>query len=139
MDLLSSSAVLNREETKHHECSTAHHVFHLDSETLLAPGPRGEGEGLAFSITWIVIALAFCAAAIIRRSTVFRWLGAATMTLAVGKVFLWDTRELDDLYRVASYLGLGVSLFALAWAMHRFMPRERSAEDERGEEDEAEG
>ena len=32
------------------------------------------------------------------------------MALAVGKVFLYDTAHLTDLYRVLSFLGLGLSL-----------------------------
>ena len=50
-----------------------------------------------------------------------RYASLAVMMLAVAKVFLYDTRNLGDLYRVLSYLGLGVSLFALAWLYQRFV------------------
>jgi uncharacterized membrane protein len=43
------------------------------------------------------------------------------MLIAVGKVFLFDTSELHDLWRVVSYLGLGLSLMFLAWLYRRFV------------------
>ena len=45
----------------------------------------------------------------------------AVMMLAVAKVFLYDTGNLGDLYRVLSYLGLGLSLLLLAWLYQRFV------------------
>ena len=35
------------------------------------------------------------------------------------KVFLFDTRQLQDEWRVLSYFGLGVSLLALAWVYQK--------------------
>ena len=52
-------------------------------------------------------------------------IGLAVMLLAVGKVFLYDTANLADLYRVFSFLGLGVSLLLLAWVYQRFVFRRR--------------
>jgi uncharacterized membrane protein len=46
------------------------------------------------------------------------------MLLSVLKVFLYDMKNLSDLYRVFSFLGLGVSLLALAWVYQRFVFRE---------------
>ena len=43
------------------------------------------------------------------------------MLVAVGKVFLVDTANLQDLYRVFSLFGLGVSLMLLAYLYQRFV------------------
>ena len=43
------------------------------------------------------------------------------MVLTVGKVFLFDASELDGLYRVASFFGLGLSLIGLSWFYSRFV------------------
>jgi uncharacterized membrane protein len=43
------------------------------------------------------------------------------MILTVVKVFLYDMASGGDLYRVFSFLGLGASLFALAWLYQRFV------------------
>jgi len=49
------------------------------------------------------------------------------MVVSVGKVFLFETRHLEDLYRVMSFLGLGLSLFGLAYVYQRFVFRPSSA------------
>ena len=43
------------------------------------------------------------------------------MLLAVGKVFLYDTAELEGLYRVFSFFGLGFSLLGLSYVYTRFV------------------
>ena len=50
-----------------------------------------------------------------------RYASLLVMLLAVGKVFLFDTAQLKDLYRVVSFLGLGVSLMLLAYLYNRFV------------------
>lgn len=45
----------------------------------------------------------------------------AVMILTVSKVFLYDASELEGLYRVFSFLGLGVSLLGLSWFYTRFV------------------
>jgi uncharacterized membrane protein len=39
------------------------------------------------------------------------------------KVFLIDLAELDQIYRVASIIGLGVALLATSYLYHRFRGR----------------
>jgi uncharacterized membrane protein len=50
-----------------------------------------------------------------------RWLSLALMMVTVAKVFLYDLGELEDLYRVASLLGLAVSLILVSFAYQRFV------------------
>ena len=48
--------------------------------------------------------------------------GLALVALTVVKLFLFDMRALDGLWRVASFLGLGLSLVAVAGVYRRFVP-----------------
>lgn len=101
---------------------------------LEGPWPT-DAEGYAYSAAWIGFALVLLAAALLLRSpikTALRWSSLGVMLIAVGKVFLYDTRELDDLWRVMSFLGLGVTLFAVAWVYQRYVFARRD-----GDEDEA--
>lgn len=101
---------------------------------LEGPWPT-DAEGYAYSAAWIGFALVLLAAALLWRSpiqTALRWSSLAVMLIAVGKVFLYDTRELDDLWRVMSFLGLGVTLFAVAWVYQRYVFARRDG-DEDGE------
>ena len=53
-----------------------------------------------------------------------RYASLAVMLLVIAKVFLYDMANLSDLWRVLSFLGLGVSLLALTWVYQRFVFRE---------------
>jgi len=66
---------------------------------------------------------ALLVAGLLRHSRTLRLASLPVMLLAVGKVFLYDTANLSDLYRVFSFLGLGVSLLLLAWLYQRFVFR----------------
>ena len=57
-----------------------------------------------------------------------RWASLPVMLLAVGKVFLFDAASLSGLYRVLSFLGLGLSLVALGWVYQRFVFRDEVGE-----------
>ena len=50
----------------------------------------------------------------------------AVLLIAVLKVFISDMAGLEGLYRVASFLGLGLSLVAIGWIYQRFVYPARS-------------
>lgn len=104
---------------------------------LEGPWPT-DAEGYAYSAAWIGFALVLLAAALLLRSpikTALRWSSLAVMLISVGKVFLYDTRELDDLWRVMSFLGLGVTLFAVAWVYQRYVFARRDGDEDEDEQD----
>jgi uncharacterized membrane protein len=49
------------------------------------------------------------------------------LSLAVGKVFLYDLAALTSIYRVASFLALGVLLLTAALAYQRMRPEQLTA------------
>lgn len=80
-------------------------------------------EQYAYSAAWIVLGTALLVAGIVRRGAVLRYASLAVMSVAVVKVFLFDTANLTGLYRVFSFLGLGASLLVLAYLYQRFVLR----------------
>ena len=46
--------------------------------------------------------------------------------LTAGKVFLYDLGQLTGLYRIVSFMALGVSLILVSLLYQRFAPREES-------------
>jgi uncharacterized membrane protein len=62
-----------------------------------------------------------------RDSSALRWLSLGFLVLSIGKVFLHDLGELHDLYRVASLVGLAISLILVSLAYQRFVFRRRDA------------
>jgi uncharacterized membrane protein len=99
-------------------------VRQLFHGTFLDLGTTGAAERYSYSAAWIVFGTVLLGLGIVRRGRILRYAALAVMTVAVCKVFLYDTANLSDLYRVFSFLGLGASLLLLAWLYQRFVFRE---------------
>ena len=84
-----------------------------------------------------MLATALVIAGIARRSRLLQYSSLAVMVPAVVKVFVYDTAQLRDLYRVASLFALGVSLFLLVFLYQRYVfrrPEGRTPPDRDGED-----
>jgi hypothetical protein len=84
-------------------------------------GVSTSAESYAYSAAWALLGTLLLVAGIVTQGLVLRSASLAVMLLAVGKVFLFDTAHLRDLYRVFSLLGLGLSLLVLAFLYQRFV------------------
>ncbi len=89
--------------------------------TILKGGGVSDAEMWSYSIAYLLFGTALLIFGIRVDRALLRHASLAVMLVAVGKVFLFDTSELHDLWRVVSYLGLGVSLMFLAWLYRRFV------------------
>jgi uncharacterized membrane protein len=88
---------------------------------LLVAQSESIAESYAYSAVWLVLALALFVAGIRLGRQVVRYAGLGVMTLVVLKVFLWDMSSLEGLYRIASFIGLGLCLVAIGWLYQRFV------------------
>ena len=84
-----------------------------------------EAELWTYSVVWLVLAVAALAISSMLHRSVLRRGGAFLLALTTLKVFALDAAGLSDLYRVASFLGLGLILLAVA---RLYQTRERAAE-----------
>jgi uncharacterized membrane protein len=98
-------------------------------------GPRVEvsfermaARDLTLSLAWAVYALLLLGIGFKRDSGGLRWVSLAFLVLTIGKVFLHDLGELEDLYRVASLVGLALSLILVSLTYQRFVFRKSSSE-----------
>ncbi len=82
---------------------------------------------LTMSLAWIAYAVVLLALGMARHSRGLRWISLGFLVLAIAKVFLYDLGELEDFYRVASLLGLAVSLILVSLAYQRFVFGDRPA------------
>ena len=73
---------------------------------------RLPARDLTLSAAWAVFALGLLGLAFRTNTQALRWTSLAFLLLTIGKVFLYDLGELEDLYRVASLVGLAVSPIA---------------------------
>jgi len=96
-------------------------MLHVSFERLPA-------RDLTTSLAWAVYALVLLAIGMSRRSIGLRWVSLGLFMITIAKVFLHDLGQLHDLYRVASLLGLALSLIAVSLAYQRFVFRRPQAE-----------
>ena len=82
-----------------------------------------EGELYTYTVALMAVALALLALAVLKRSEGLRRIAMAGVALTVAKVFVIDMSGLAGLWRVAAFLGLGLSLAALAWINARIIKR----------------
>jgi hypothetical protein len=80
-------------------------------------------QRLTVSIAWAIYALALLGFGMGYNSIGLRWISLVFLLVTIGKVFLYDLGALGDLYRVASLLGLAMSLILVSLLYQRFVFR----------------
>jgi hypothetical protein len=105
--------------------------FYSAGERVEVSFERMAARDLTLSLAWAVYALLLLGIGFQRNAGALRWLSLAFLVLTIGKVFLHDLGELEDLYRVASLVGLALSLILVSLAYQRFVFRKGSSEGKR--------
>jgi uncharacterized membrane protein len=82
-------------------------------------GHATQSSQLALSGFWAVLGFVAIVAGLIRRKRALRLGGLGILALAVGKVFVVDLAQLESIWRVGSFLALGLLLLAGAFAYQR--------------------
>ncbi|HYS04182.1 MAG TPA: DUF2339 domain-containing protein [Candidatus Dormibacteraeota bacterium] len=85
-------------------------------------------QRLTVSIAWGIYALILLGFGMARDSLGLRWISLCFLLVTIGKVFLYDLGALQDLYRVASLVGLAVSLILVSLLYQRFVFRKAPQE-----------
>lgn len=80
-------------------------------------------QRLTVSIVWAIYALILLGLGMYRGAQALRWISLCFLLVTIGKVFLYDLGALQDLYRVASLVGLAVSLILVSLLYQRFVFR----------------
>jgi len=78
-------------------------------------------EIYAYSVVWLLLGVGLLIGGILKKDQTLRYASLAVILLTVSKVFLYDASELEGLYRVFSFFGLGLSLLGLSWFYSRFV------------------
>ena len=87
----------------------------------LFSGAIGDGELYGYSVAWLLYGVLIMILAVWRQLAPLRHAAAGIILLVVFKVFLVDASGLTGLYRVASFLGLGLTLMALGYLYQRYV------------------
>ncbi len=72
------------------------------------------------TIAWALLAPCVFAAGLLLRERVYRLGGFLILFLAMGRIFIVDVWRLETIFRILSFLVLGVVLLALGFVYNRF-------------------
>ncbi len=72
-----------------------------------------------YSALWMAYGAMLMIIGFWRKSAFVRWQALALIAVTVVKVFVYDTSQLDHIYRIFSFIALGVLLLAVSFAYQR--------------------
>ena len=108
-------------------------LINLEIVDFFSTGPYVEftmerrlGRDLTMSVAWGIYAMALLVIGLVRRAPGLRMISLGFLLLTVAKVFLYDLSNLTGLYRILSFLGLGVSLILVSLLYQRFVAVRKS-------------
>lgn len=80
----------------------------------------GKVSGGLLTTFWGLEGLALLAVGFLARDRILRLQGLALLLVCILKVFFYDLRNLETIYRILSFIVLGVILLAVSWIYTRF-------------------
>jgi uncharacterized membrane protein len=95
-------------------------MFSLFGTILLTVLLYHEVSGGLLTVAWGVEGVALLAAGFPLRERVLRLQGLVLLLTCILKLFLYDLRNLDTMYRILSFVALGLILLAVSWVYTRF-------------------
>ena len=88
---------------------------------MMVPESLSLAETYAYSAVWLGFALVLFVLGIRLSSQPVRLAGLAVLALVVLKVFIGDMSNLAGLFRIASFVGLGLCLVGIGWLYQHFV------------------
>ncbi len=83
-------------------------------------------SGGMLTLSWSLEGIGLLALGFSARERTPRLSGLATLLICIGKVFFYDLRNLETLYRILSFVGLGAILLLVSWIYTRFKEQLRN-------------
>jgi uncharacterized membrane protein len=92
----------------------------------ISMGPTGGAEQYTYSIAWLAFGVLLLGVGIVVNSQRARLASAAVIALTIAKAFLIDMSTLTGVYRVLSFICLGLVLVAIGWLYQRILFRRQA-------------
>lgn len=96
-------------------------AFHPGRLSIVANDAMTDAEAWAYSGAWLLLGAVLMAAGLRTQQRPLRLAALGLVGLVTAKVFLLDMSDLQGLWRVLSFLGLGLSLIGLGAFYRRFV------------------
>ena len=95
-------------------------MLSLLGSALLSIVLYGRVSGELLTVAWGIQGLALLGAGFTLRERILRLQGLAVLTLCILKLFFYDLRNLETVYRILSFVVLGLILLSVSWIYSRF-------------------
>jgi len=82
-------------------------------------------SGFYLTASWSVLALALFTAGLALRERMYRWIGLGILACALGRVVLFDVWKLETVYRILSFMALGIVLLVLGFIYSKYQEKIR--------------
>ncbi len=86
---------------------------------------REDASGFYLTASWSLLALVFFTAGIVLRERMYRWLGLALLGCTLGRIVVFDVWKLETLFRILSFMALGIVLLVLGFIYNRYQEKIR--------------
>lgn len=80
-------------------------------------------DGFYLTAGWSALALGFFIAGMACRERVYRWLGLAVLACAMARVVFSDVWRLEPIYRILSFIALGIVLLVLGFIYNKYQEK----------------
>jgi hypothetical protein len=77
-------------------------------------------NGFNLTVAWAVLALMLFVAGLLLSERIYRWLGLSVLGCALGRVMIIDVWKLETLYRILSFMALGIVLLILGFIYSKY-------------------
>jgi hypothetical protein len=82
-----------------------------------------KSDGFYLTAGWSALALVLFIIGMALRERVYRWLGLGVLACAMGRVVISDVWQLEPIYRVLSFMALGIVLLVLGFIYNKYQEK----------------
>jgi hypothetical protein len=80
-------------------------------------------SGFYLTASWSALALVLFTVGMMLRERVYRWLGLGILAFALGRIVIFDVWKLETLYRILSFMALGIVLLVLSFIYNKYQEK----------------
>ncbi len=80
-------------------------------------------SGFYLTACWSALALVLFGFGLLVRERMYRWLGLGVLACALGRVVLFDVWKLDTVFRILSFMALGIALLILGFIYNKYQEK----------------
>jgi uncharacterized membrane protein len=82
-------------------------------------------SGFYLTASWSLLALALFTTGLVLRERMYRWIGLGVLACALGRVVMFDVWKLETVYRILSFMALGIVLLVLGFIYSKYQEKIR--------------